>query len=135
MQYTVNTTATTAGADENEKEALEIVSVQHHLVNTASTLYFDSSTGGMVRVQQRQVQPTVNASTEVQAQTQPPLRYACMLSRIDDDVDCPLFSQLTRAALIRATANGATTAAGSQLPTYRIESICDASLVAMETMR
>lgn len=101
----------------------ELSAVRHRLVNTSSTLFFDSVTGQLVRAPTAaaggQALPTGAAAVTPSGPTQ----YAMLLSRIDDPaVESPLLHHLRSQQQQQQSKNGR----GNPLPVFRIETICDA---------
>lgn len=94
----------------------DIVAVRHCVVNTTSSLFFDPASGQMTRA------PSAAVNTSVPVA---PTQYAMLLARVDDaSVDCPVLRHLRvqQAAAGRAV-----------LPTFRIETICDAQPLCVST--
>lgn len=91
--------------------------VQHHLVNTSSTLAFDSCTGQLTRIQ-----PAIAESGGQQG-------FAVLMSRIDGAVHSPVLQQLrAQRAAVLASKGGSAAGIGSSgapLPAFRIDVICD----------
>lgn len=114
----------------NSAATHEVLEVRHRLVNTTSSLYLDSSTGQLVRLQQPVPHSHASAPPGASAQQQ----FSMLLSRIDDGVDSAVLRAIAEAQRTAASKNGNGSTSG-QLPVFRIESICDANSVAVEAVR
>lgn len=102
----------------------EVQEVRHRLVNTTSTLYLDSSTGQLVRLQQQQHSSTSTTSSSSSAS------FSLLLSRIDDGVHSSLLG-----AIALCSNNSSGKVGSAHLPAFRIEAICDANPAAIEALR
>lgn len=109
----------------------ELQEVRHRLVNTTSSLYLDSSTGQLVRLQQSSAgaQPSgIAVPVPRPSGQQQQQQFSMLLSRIDDGVDCAIVRAIAVSQRPGSTSSG-------NLPIFRIEAICDANPAAFEALR
>lgn len=101
-----------------------VVRVNQHMMNTSTSLFFDSSQGHMTRLNRG------TGATD-------PAPHAVLLSRIDDGAECEVMEYLRTVQVERAMQQNLKQGVSppescnqAALPVFRIDAMCDASCVS-----